>query len=193
MTQPKTLNRNLLNIEIVPFSTERFRIQDTLLPNIRNAVRMLLIKVKARIWVEEHVGNELKRVMDVTKTPNEQWLNVLLPSGLVIMITPNSTEPYTTLLGRYYGYSDCCCNVVLDSAFHVDKSRIAMEKSGFFPCDECNKKDPVELINEINKRRLSPRPFPQSRYAVNAIDALHKILNGVLPITIPQEPVCQVL
>lgn len=65
--------------------------------------------------------------------------------------------------GRYLGYPDCCINAFCTLA-HIGSPKRKFHGTGFTPCLTCHEtKTEAQILEEIDRNRLSPIPFPEYR------------------------------
>lgn len=64
------------------------------------------------------------------------------------------------ILGRYYGYPECCIRFFCDESRNK-KKRHKLAGTGYIPCHDCNQLGENELIAKILKNRIAPTDFPQ--------------------------------
>lgn len=86
--------------------------------------------------------------------------------------------------GKYFGYPKCCIDFfvseIIPKTYNgVYKPPAKLAFTGFVPCPKCNKiKTEDQMISEINKNRLSDKPFPETssyKQDVNNIKKLIKV------------------
>lgn len=60
--------------------------------------------------------------------------------------------------GRYYGYPVCC---IMDYKKGYDYNDRKLKETGYVPCEKCNEKTYIELVDQINSSRSADvAPFP---------------------------------
>ena len=60
------------------------------------------------------------------------------------------------LQGKYFGYPNCCIKAFLLGEQSQDS---VFSGTAFLPCSECNKKNPLEIVDVINTNRVCPDKF----------------------------------
>lgn len=65
-----------------------------------------------------------------------------------------------TILGKYYGYPQCCIDSFRKLEHVFGESR-KLTGTGYIPCLKCNKKSVENLILSIQKKRICSLPFPE--------------------------------
>jgi hypothetical protein len=73
-----------------------------------------------------------------------------------------------TIMGRFFGYPECCIKdfIRIDNK---NKGPRQFHGTGFVPCIKCNKLSASEIQATIERNRLCPEPFPNSRSVINLI------------------------
>lgn len=61
--------------------------------------------------------------------------------------------------GRLYGYPECCIKDFLIVV--LPRRDSVFSGTGFIPCEECCKRDPLELVEEIAKNRKVAGDFKE--------------------------------
>ena len=67
-------------------------------------------------------------------------------------------KTYWTNSGVHFGYPKCCIDAFLDEDYTYDKT--IFTGTGYVPCNKCNKRTWYKLVEDINKNRKHPLPFP---------------------------------
>jgi len=90
--------------------------------------------------------------------------------------------------GIAYGYPECC-RTAFDTLSHIgdhehfEKFRTSgFLGTGFVPCAECLKKDPHDLVKEINSKRNPKLPLFELHGDVSLMDRV-KVVNGGFVLT----------
>ena len=82
-------------------------------------------------------------------------------------LTTDNTEHKYDRVGKLMGYPKCCIEAFKSRALHGDSANTDLDSvftfTGYLPCKECAKKDPLELLQVIEENRSAKKqPFPIS-------------------------------
>lgn len=177
---------SLIRVETYSFDDTLFIDNGAYYTTMKTSIDILLRRVMGHDWMRKHCSSVYHRVSFLDKPKNEQWVCIMTADGTVVSMEPNTDEDFSDIVGRYYGYDECCLAAVKSDDFKIHKAFTAIGKSGFFPCKACAEKDRDQLIKEIQSRRLCSSAFPESRYMIDCVDMLHKILRGVIVLQTPE-------
>lgn len=93
--------------------------------------------------------------------------------------------PGWTLLGRYYGYPECCINTFIERAvegpIHPRFEEIGIQSQGYpcIVCDEHAKMSKEEVTALVNEKRFAPYPTDQdaeTKTVDRAFERIHYLL-----------------
>jgi len=72
------------------------------------------------------------------------------------------TERRYKLLGKYYGYPECCINSFIDDTKRTRTQRYVHKGLGFIPCNNCATKimNGENTIEQLIKNRIFSKAFP---------------------------------